>query len=97
MYRPNGPRVFLPSKLSILPNFNAEGSWYIRNTGFRGPPVYFPHVDNSEGLVETLEIAWKTERESTGPDDWKPIYLKSLGEATTTLMPPQKIMGMGIQ
>jgi hypothetical protein len=80
MYGHNDPRHFLPSKLSILPNFNTEGSWYVRNTGFRGPPVYFPPVDNSEGLMETLEIAWKTERESTGPDDWKPVYLKSLGD-----------------
>ena len=87
IYRPNGHRIFMPSKLSILPNFNAEGSWYVRNNGFKGgPPVYFPPVDDSKGLTETLEIAWKTEREATGPDDWKPIYLKSLGEATALML-----------
>jgi hypothetical protein len=82
MYRTNGHRLFMPSKLSILPNFNAEGSWYVRNTGLDGgPPVYFPPVDESGALMETLEIAWQTDRRCRGPDDWKPIYLKSLGDA----------------
>lgn len=43
--------------------------------------MYFPSVDTPERLMETLEIAWKTERKGTGPHDWKPLYLKSIGDA----------------
>ncbi len=82
MYKPSGHRLFMPSKLSILPNFNSTGTWYVRNTDLHGPPVYFPPVDTPATLRETLEIAWETHRPSLGPDDWRPVYLKSLLEAT---------------
>jgi hypothetical protein len=81
IYQPNCQRLFAPSKLSILPNFNTpyDGSWYVRNNGSEGgPPVYFPSVDTPEKLLETLEIAWKSERKGIGPNGWKPVYLKSI-------------------
>ncbi len=81
MYRTNSHRLFLPTKLSILPNFHKSGSWYVRNTGLGGPPVYFPPVECSDRLMETLEVAWSTERECRGPDDWRPVYLKSIADA----------------
>jgi hypothetical protein len=85
MYRPNSHRFSLPSQLSILPKFESlnSGSWYVRNTGLNCPPVYFPPVDNPESLLETLEIAWWTDihKKSKGPEDWRPIYLKSLSDA----------------
>jgi hypothetical protein len=83
LYRPRSHRLFLPSKLSILPNFETEHSWYVRNASTDGgPPVYFPPVSDPEALLETLEIAWKTERKCRGPHDWRPVYLKSLSEAS---------------
>lgn len=86
LYKPDGHRLFMPNKLSILPNFNATGSWFVRNNSVDGgPPVYFPSVDTTEALMETLEVAWMAERKCRGPHDWKPIYLKSLGEAATLL------------
>lgn len=82
MYRPKSHRLFLPSKLSIIPDFGNLGSWYVRNTGLDGgPPVYFPAVDSTDKLMETLEVAWETERKCRGPDDWRPVYLKSIGDA----------------
>jgi hypothetical protein len=35
--------------------------------------------------LQTLEIAWKTERKGLGPHDWKPVYLKSIEELTTRM------------
>ena len=82
MYKPHGQRLFMPSKLSILPNFNSTGTWYVRNSALDGgPPVYFPPVDNPTELRETLDIAWETNRKCLGPDDWRPVYLKSIDDA----------------
>ena len=82
MYRPKSHRLFLPSKLSIIPDFGNLGSWYVRNSGLDGgPPVYFPPVDCPDKLTETLEVAWDTDRRCQGPHDWRPIYLKSILDA----------------
>ena len=83
MYRPKSHRLFLPSKLSIIPDFGNLGSWYVRNSGLDGgPPVYFPPVDCPDELTKTLEVAWDTDRRCQGPHDWRPIYLKSIGDAS---------------
>ena len=84
LYRPNSHRLLLPSKLSIIPDFGNLGSWYVRNLGLDGgPPVYFSTVDHTDRLMETIEVAWDTERKCGGLDDWRPImiYLESIRDA----------------
>jgi len=81
IYRPNCPRLFTPSKLSILPNLNSSltGSWHVRNNGSDGgPTMYFPSVDSPERLLKSLEIAWTTDWKERGLETNLPeIYAKT--------------------